>query len=394
MMGENPSKSENTKYDKKSLSKVITYWPFAKFEKVHLKKDPGALPSAFATLGTESVLIVGQMNVALNGVKVIQTRNKRGNGIGQYFKELFIVTRHILDEDADLHIIFNWSNLNTFIVLLSKFYRNIFRIGKTKGKFFLKMDSDGSYVDSPFSIGKIFYFFLLSINSLIFDKIVIESSCGRDRLKKYFLDPKRLKVIGNGISKDLYSVSKEEAKRKVVSTVSRISPEKGIDITIQAFKTAWEVNKEWSLEIIGPIEDLNYYDHLKMLIAALNLDGYVNFLGEISDIELSQKLNSSAIYCSLSRSEGFSIARMEALSLGLPVIVSTAGCGSDLKKYGATVISDKDYVNAGKELIKLMKKYPNLFTESNLRNKVPSWLDIAKDLYNLIDNSALLKESS
>lgn len=334
------------------------------------------------------------MNAIISGVRVVQTRNKRGSGVGQYFRELITVSKQILDENADLNIIFNWSNLNTLIVFLSKLYHIFFRRSESMGKFILKMDSDGSYADAPFSLGKVVYFSLLLINSLIFDKIVIESSCGRDKLQKYFMDPKKIYVIGNGVSKDLFSISREEAKRKVVTSVSRINSVKGIDLTIRAFHMAWEANKEWIFEIIGPIEDLNYYGYLKGLITELNLEGHVILLGEISDAKLAEKLNSSAIFCSLSRSEGFSIARLEALSLGLPVITSPAGCGSDLKKYGAIVTSDFDFATAGGEMIKLMKKFPNISTDDNLRRKVPSWLDIAMDLYNLFHNSAFIKESS
>lgn len=364
--------------------KVLTYWPFSFFQQVHAKKDPGGIPLAFSHLGAKTVLIVGKMVARLNGeVEVVETGNYGKIAIRNYIREAYFVSKKMFDEEADINLIFNWSNLNTFIAVLYRFLLTVSRSSSRQGKLLLKMDSDGSFADDKFTLGKFIYCSLLVVNSFIFDYIIIENSCGFSKIKKFIIDPKKIKIIGNGISKEIFTADLNSAKEKVIIGVGRISPEKGFDITIKAFYFAVKKHKDWKLEVIGPIQDHQYYESLVKMVEELGLSDSVKFLGELGDDELVHKLNTSAIYCTLSRRESFNIARLEALSFDMAVLSSEAGCGKDFEKYGAILVDSIEPESVARQIVTLMDSFPN--TPQKLQGKltVPSWGEIALEIGSL-----------
>ena len=361
--------------------KVLTYWPFSVFSRVHLKKDPGAIPEAFFMLGYDSVLVTGKISEdAKLRVRHLETGNVGRRSFKTYCRETVTTLRYLHRENAQLNIFFNWSNLNTVIAILFKFSKTLHLKKSVTGRLVLKMDSDGSYLVGRRSLGKFVYASLLVLNSFIFDKLIIESSCGKNIIRRYTVNPNKVAVVGNGISKKIYRLDYSAQKFPIVLSVGRISREKGTDLTIGAFARAQKNHKNWTLEIVGPIEDQEYFSELTSLVKEFKLDESVKFMGEIGDHELVEKLNKSWIFCSLSREEGFSIARLEALHFGLLTIITEAGCGKDLEKYGATVVKINDLDAAAIELSREMKKFQHLNDTIKNNMTIPSWEDVALEI--------------
>ncbi len=105
---------------------------------------------------------------------------------------------------------------------------------------------------------------------------------------------------------------------KYFYTLSRIMPLKAIEDAIEAF---YGVETEKRLAIIGaPMSDeLEYYEKLKELAAR---DGRVILLGRRSGRELDQLIANSYAMIHPSRTEGLSIAILEAMSHGKLVVMS------------------------------------------------------------------------
>jgi len=51
----------------------------------------------------------------------------------------------------------------------------------------------------------------------------------------------------------------------------------------------------------------------------------------VSNEDLIKEYRKASIFCLLSRHEGFSISRIEAIHYGLPIVITKAGCGIQYK---------------------------------------------------------------
>jgi glycosyltransferase involved in cell wall biosynthesis len=125
-------------------------------------------------------------------------------------------------------------------------------------------------------------------------------------LKKGVVIPNSV-VVNNNLFAPLIS--------KKVIVVARHSYEKGIDRILQVWKIVSQKHIDWELEIYGT-EDQSL--QLKSLAEALTISDRVRFYDPVKDIE--NKYLDSAIYAMTSRSEGFPMVLLEAMSYGLPVV--------------------------------------------------------------------------
>ncbi len=133
-------------------------------------------------------------------------------------------------------------------------------------------------------------------------------------------------VVPNGIhyhegSRERSSISKHSDALRLIF-VGRIHPQKNLLNLVQAINKVQKQNV--SLDIYGPIDDRIYYDKVKAA-APRN----VVFKGFIKNEELSKRLGNYDAFVLCSVVEGVSIALLEALSVGLPVIYSTGLANSD-----------------------------------------------------------------
>lgn len=131
-----------------------------------------------------------------------------------------------------------------------------------------------------------------------------------------------------------------DVKEDLMITVGRIGIfEKNNEILLKAFKEFASVNKQWRLEIIGPIEDSfelyikEYFDRNPSLI------GRVLFTGAITDrAVLEDKYNKAKIFVLTSINEGFPLVFLEAVKAGCTIISSAISSAYDItdnEKYGA-----------------------------------------------------------
>ena len=102
----------------------------------------------------------------------------------------------------------------------------------------------------------------------------------------------------------------------------------------------------------------------------MGLESRIKFLGAISEDQLKILYLKSSIYCLFSREESFSIAKLEALVLGLYVISTPAGCGSDFKKYGVKLVPYNNILKISAEIEKAIVYKNKMPPRINLSNKI------------------------
>jgi glycosyltransferase involved in cell wall biosynthesis len=134
----------------------------------------------------------------------------------------------------------------------------------------------------------------------------------------------------------------------VVIYVGRLSHEKGLPELLRGFAVACERVKDAVLLLVG---DGALRQELETLARQLNLtDRNVRFVGRVPVREVPLWLGASDVYALTSPNEGFSCALLEAMSAGLPSVVSAIPANVQLIDdgvHGLTVgWNDRDAIGA------------------------------------------------
>jgi glycosyltransferase involved in cell wall biosynthesis len=120
-------------------------------------------------------------------------------------------------------------------------------------------------------------------------------------------------VIPNPISNNSEIVSSLNSKKVIV--VARHSYEKGLDRLLPIWKMVAQKHPNWQLEIYGKIEK---EIGLEKLVFELEMEQSVLFCEPVKNIQ--EKYLDASIFVMTSRSEGFPMVLLEAMSCGLPII--------------------------------------------------------------------------
>ena len=180
--------------------------------------------------------------------------------------------------------------------------------------------------------------------SLVTDHHIFVSSGEKNKARVLkFLNDKNSTVIHNGIDHEYIrnlpvtrnaalkiSDSENWKSKKILGTIARLSPEKGILCLLTAFSKAIKKTPDLRLIILGgyPEEHKDYYLRVKNLIDKENLTDYVRILGYRQDTV--KILKCFDFYISSSLSEGLPISMLEAFASGIPTIATEIAGNKDI----------------------------------------------------------------
>jgi glycosyltransferase involved in cell wall biosynthesis len=87
------------------------------------------------------------------------------------------------------------------------------------------------------------------------------------------------------------------------------------------------------LTIYGPIEDLKYWEQCEVQIADLPTNVQVNYVGELAHQEVAHALSQHGLFFLPTRGENYGHVIQEALTAGLPVLISDQTPWRDLEQH-------------------------------------------------------------
>lgn len=118
--------------------------------------------------------------------------------------------------------------------------------------------------------------------------------------------------------------TKKSDSRIIITTVARLSWEKGYEFMMDAIAKVYKKYKNITYKVIG---HGNYYEAIWYAAFQNGLinEKVVEFIGSIPRIKVQEYLNASDIFILASLDEGFCNAVIEAQALELPVVCSDAG---------------------------------------------------------------------
>lgn len=124
----------------------------------------------------------------------------------------------------------------------------------------------------------------------------------------------RVLAVPNAVPAGLPSPSRSGDGRVVVAA-GRVTPQKGFDILVKAWRTVAAAEPGWQLQIHG---SGTHEAQLRALVAELGLQDSVRLMGFTPD--LPSVLAAADLYVLSSRFEGFPMVLLEAMACGLPVV--------------------------------------------------------------------------
>ena len=140
--------------------------------------------------------------------------------------------------------------------------------------------------------------------------------------------PEKVVVVPNGVDTELFRPP-EGPRSTQITFVGRLISNKRPEDALEAFARLGR--DEWQLVFVG---DGPMRRGLEARASELGITGRVRFLGTRTDIP--QLLAESAIVVRPSLTEGRSLAILEAMATGLPVVATAVGANPDLVTHGKT----------------------------------------------------------
>jgi glycosyltransferase involved in cell wall biosynthesis len=207
--------------------------------------------------------------------------------------------------------------------------------------------------------------------------VAIPNGISEERVK-----PKKLK---NEIQKEL-----DLEGKKVLLFTGRLAPQKGLEYLFKAVPFLTSKIKEPFVVIVvgeGPLRN-----YLEDLVRKLGIEQYIKFLGFRNDI--GDLLNVSDIVILPSLWEGLSIALLEAMAAGKPIVTTTIGSNLEVVRDGesAILVPPKNPELLASAIIKLIEnpelanklatnakyRYGKYYTENQMLEK---YMDLYLCLY-------------
>jgi alpha-1,3-mannosyltransferase len=142
----------------------------------------------------------------------------------------------------------------------------------------------------------------------------------------------KLLTIPNGID-SAFAEARARTVRARLVCVGRVSEGKAIHKIVQLLSKVADEFAELELVIAGPDEN-GTAERLRRVAAALGLESKVRTVGELPLPELAPLVASAHLFVSAAPHEGFGITTVEALSAGVPVLVTRTGVHDQIVQTG------------------------------------------------------------
>lgn len=182
------------------------------------------------------------------------------------------------------------------------------------------MDMPG--IVSPFS--RLLRYFYLKMASLRSHILFTVSNFSKQRIMEVLNRKSGIIVTYNGvIDRPLVNPSAHEMSKysPYILFIGNIKVHKGLDVLIDAFLKARKTGERRNLVVVGNFKDFRTKDSKVLSSLSSNHDNIFH-LSDISDVDLQKLILNSEFLVQPSRYEGFGIPPLEAMSMGVPVLLS------------------------------------------------------------------------
>ena len=171
----------------------------------------------------------------------------------------------------------------------------------------------------------------------IIDKTLVCNENSKNILQEHFgRREEDIKTVYVGVDEDEFDPAKYnkekllekyslDKNKHILSYICRISEQKRPILLLAIINKLKEVRKDFKVLVVG---EGNLLQKMKVKAKELNLDEYIQFLGNIEQTEEIYKISDLTINCSIK--EGIALTSYESLSMGVPIVSSNVGGQAEL----------------------------------------------------------------
>jgi len=161
-------------------------------------------------------------------------------------------------------------------------------------------------------------------------RIVAVSSSVKGEIRRFFKPGAEVVVIRNGVDTDFFSPVPHVSERKYVLYVGRLAYRKGLLELVEAFhKISGNVDADLVLCGRGVLRP-----HLEAMVSSYGLTDRVRFTGFVTRDELKALYQGATVFVAASAYETGPLTALEAMSCGVPVVVTKVGIMPDVVRDG------------------------------------------------------------
>ena len=177
------------------------------------------------------------------------------------------------------------------------------------------------------------------------DRIIAFSPHERDAMARlYGADAAKVSLVPCGVDLSVFRPLDQKAVRdrlglngeKILLYVGRVEPLKGLDLLVE---TAAQMDSEDGVRVIVVGADVNgdrEMDRVKLLAKERDLEGQIDFVGQVDHKELPLYYNAADVCVVPSYYESFGLVALESMACGTPVVATRVGGLSTIIQHGRT----------------------------------------------------------
>jgi glycosyltransferase involved in cell wall biosynthesis len=150
------------------------------------------------------------------------------------------------------------------------------------------------------------------------------------------------------------------SNRKILLSVSRLHPTKGLNYLIESMKVVIHTYKNSHLVIAGDGEER---EELEKLVNEQGLIDYVTFTGWVEGVEKLALIRSCDVFCLPSLKEGLPITLFEPMYYSKPIVATNVGGVSEVLEESGYIVEKANVDSFSNAILKLL-------SDSNEREKV------------------------
>ena len=176
----------------------------------------------------------------------------------------------------------------------------------------------------------------------------------------------------------------------VVLCVGRVARMKGQDILLRAFQSLAARYPEWSVRLVGPVDDPEFQEELRATAIQLGLSERFVLTGFQDPAALASEFSRASVFCLPSvHSESAGQVKYEATALGLPVVTTDVPCGRDAREMGWLVARAGDPEELAASLERLMRdEGERARVAARSQSGLKSYLDLARTYRTVMGSSS------
>lgn len=207
----------------------------------------------------------------------------------------------------------------------------------------------------------------------------------------YQVDSQKIKQIKPGVDSELFSPDPSIDRENIFLSIGRIQPQKGQLETLKFLNSFKEIETDFKCYFVGGPSGSSgeeYLLELKEGVKDYSLDSYVEFLGNLPQVDITSLLNRAKLLIHTSQYETFGLVAIEANSMGVPVLTTNTGSMKEIIVNNKNGYLAKDLFNGNvntfvKELLLNDEKFDEISGHCLEKFKEYDWANTAKELENL-----------